>query len=78
MGINVSVDAKMVTYVYLTKAWAKVSKMSRVVQKFKETDVESTYSLQRYAWLTIFSIRFGNLTIFDNYSNSALLLIVTS
>lgn len=46
MGIHVSVDAKMMTFVYLAKAWAQVSKMSRMVQKSKEIDVKSRYSLQ--------------------------------
>lgn len=36
----------MMTYVYLTEAWAWVSKMSRVVQKSKEIDAKSTYGLQ--------------------------------
>ena len=72
MGINVSVDAEMVTYVYLTKAWAWVSKMSRVVQKSKEIDVKSTYSLQGNCLANYF------FKFFDNYSNLALLLIVTS
>lgn len=45
---------KMMTSVYITKAWTWVSKMSRVIQKSKEIDVKSTYSLQGN-WLTIVS-----------------------
>jgi len=54
MHINVSVDAKMMTYVlFFTKACARVSKMGRVVQKCKEIDVKSTYRVT--IWLTTFS-----------------------